>query len=551
MPIDASIALGIKPVQTKSQNEYMNELYTLRNAEQTNQMNQMKMGETQRAQAQAEDTRNFFRQPGFNIEKMTPAQDAELAGLNPDFYEKLKSKQTLQRTQESETAKRSEEIQGMYDDRYANMIKDAKTPEQVDLILEHRYKNPALKGSPFQAIPLDQIKANVPRDLSTPEGQAAFSRYTRETSLKAKDAADSKLLHFFGTGGGTQGQGKYSDSLPGTYTPNTPTTAEIGAEDPKLRPALAQRNNLAAELNTLTSSMKDLPPTQEQAALIQAKQADIAALDTNIGAMQKAQQSAKHTDKEFIDLVNIQKDLVARGLKNTPEYANITDRIAKLTHVAEGAEPLTDAGRKLMGELVGMGYVPSSRSYAAMNAAADMGVTAKQFVSGKANLAALVDTSKSEAKTGAFEKLFTRNIQGVLDAGRKLTGKSGVPIIDEYIANPVTRALGLNPALDAYDVLIKGSLNEYGKLVGGSFGTAVAQAEIKRIEKLLHAAKTRPQMEAIIESMTFETANRMYGFKATKAELLGETPPEPPPSPYAPKAKAPAKTVTGQTIKNW
>ena len=551
MPIDASIALGIKPVQTKSQNEYMNELYALRNAEQTNQMNQMKMGETQRAQAQAEDTRNFFRQPGFNVEKMTPAQDAELVALNPDFYEKLKSKQTLQRTQESETAKRSEEIQGMYDDRYANMIKDAKTPEQVDLILEHRYNNPVLKGSPFQAIPLDQIKANVPRDLSTPEGQAAFSRYTRETSLKAKDAADSKLLHFFGTGGGTQGQGKYSDSLPGTYTPNTPTTAEIGAEDPKLRPALAQRNKLAAELNALTSSMKDLPPTQEQAAMIQAKQADIAALDTNIGAMQKAQQSAKHTDKEFIDLVNIQKDLVAKGLKDTPEYANITDRIAKLTHVAEGAEPLTDAGRKLMGELVGMGYVPSSRSYAAMNSAAEMGITAKQFVTGKANMAALGKVTTTEAQSGAFASAFDQNAKAVLDMAGKV-GKSGIPIIDEYFANPLSRATGKNPELAAYGVFIKATANEWGKLVSSASGgnQALAQAEIKRIEKLLNDAQSQEQVRAALSSMDLESLNRKYGFEAAKAKLLGETPPAPPVNPRA-TPKAPAKTVTGQTVKNW
>lgn len=50
MPVDATIALGLKPVQVKSQNEYMNELYTLRNAEQTNQMNQMKMNEANRLQ---------------------------------------------------------------------------------------------------------------------------------------------------------------------------------------------------------------------------------------------------------------------------------------------------------------------------------------------------------------------------------------------------------------------------------------------------------------------------------------------------------------------
>jgi len=551
MAINDEIAAGVKPIQFENPLNNMIKMTSIQNDMQTNRLNQMKMVETERAQAQAEDTRNFFRTPGLNIENMTPTQKQMLASKDPALFEKLMGQLTTQKTQESEAAKRSEEIQGMYDDRYANMMKDAKTPEQVDLILEHRYKNPALKGSPFQAIPLDQLKANVPRDLSTPEGQAAFSRYTRETSLKAKDAADSKLLHFFGTGGGTQGQGKYSDSLPGTYTPNTPTTAEIGAEDPKLRPALVQRNKLAAELNTLTSSMKDLPPTQEQAAMIQAKQADIAALDTNIGAMQKAQQSAKHTDKEFIDLVNIQKDLVARGLKNTPEYANITARIAKLNHIPEGVEPLTEAGRELAGGLVGMGYVPSSRSTVAINAAALAGVTPKQFVTNKANMSALTRITQTEAQAGAFADAFEQNAKAVLDMAGKV-GKTGIPIIDEYFANPLSRASGKNPELSAYGVFIKATANEWGKLVSSASGgnQALAQAEIKRIEKLLNDAQTKEQVAAVISSMDLESLNRKYGFAATKARLLGEAPPAPPVNPRA-TPNAPAKTVTGQTVKNW
>ena len=54
MPIDASIALGVKPMQVKSQGEYLNELYNQQNAEQTNQLNQMKMGEYSRGIATTE-----------------------------------------------------------------------------------------------------------------------------------------------------------------------------------------------------------------------------------------------------------------------------------------------------------------------------------------------------------------------------------------------------------------------------------------------------------------------------------------------------------------
>ncbi len=58
MPIDPSIALGVKPMQVKSQGEYLNELYNQQNAEQTNQLNQMKMGEYKRGLAEDEQFKN-------------------------------------------------------------------------------------------------------------------------------------------------------------------------------------------------------------------------------------------------------------------------------------------------------------------------------------------------------------------------------------------------------------------------------------------------------------------------------------------------------------
>ena len=58
MPVDASIALGVKPMQVKSQGEYLNELYNQQNAEQTNQLNQMKMDEYKRGLSEDEAIKN-------------------------------------------------------------------------------------------------------------------------------------------------------------------------------------------------------------------------------------------------------------------------------------------------------------------------------------------------------------------------------------------------------------------------------------------------------------------------------------------------------------
>jgi hypothetical protein len=60
MPIDASIALGVKPMQVKSQGEYLNELYNQQNAEQSNQLNMMKMQAMNREIADSEAVKNYF-----------------------------------------------------------------------------------------------------------------------------------------------------------------------------------------------------------------------------------------------------------------------------------------------------------------------------------------------------------------------------------------------------------------------------------------------------------------------------------------------------------
>ena len=52
--IDANIALGVRPLQIKSQGEYLNELYAQKNAEQSNQLNAMKMDEYKRGLATTE-----------------------------------------------------------------------------------------------------------------------------------------------------------------------------------------------------------------------------------------------------------------------------------------------------------------------------------------------------------------------------------------------------------------------------------------------------------------------------------------------------------------
>ena len=58
MAIDPSIALGVKPVQITSQEDYLKDIYAMQNAQQANQLNRMKMDEYSRGMAQDEAIRN-------------------------------------------------------------------------------------------------------------------------------------------------------------------------------------------------------------------------------------------------------------------------------------------------------------------------------------------------------------------------------------------------------------------------------------------------------------------------------------------------------------
>jgi hypothetical protein len=546
MPIDASIALGIKPVQTKSQNEYLNELYTMRNAEQANQMNQMKMAETERAQAQAEDTRNFFRTPGLNIENMTPTQKQTLASKDPALFEKLMTQQSTQKTQESETAKRAVETRGIYADHYGNEFSKLTNPQEAASLVSSMYDNVHMKDSPIHGVTKKQALARIPQDVNSPE----WLKYIQQNSLNAKDYGQSQLLEFRDTGDATQGFDKTSGLARGPSTAKGMTPKEQLDAFPGLQEAQASRKQLVEDIKQGAINMQNTASSPELAYVFRTQQVarseQLAKLDKDIIGMKTKANETTRAPSPDMQLVNELTYLDANGLGKSPRATHVRALLAKQEHIAE-TESYTPEGLNLAADMVRNGVVPPRGGKGAINAAAAAGVTAKDFVTGKANIAGLTQVTKTEAQTGAFENTFVKNAEATLQMGRRI-GKSGVPIIDEYLANPAARASGKNPELAAYDVFIKGTLNEYAKIVSGALGnTAVAQNEIKKMEKLLNSAQTTEQLENAVNAMITETRNRRWGFKAQKAEILGQ------PEPAAPVNKFNLETkevmVNGKKIK--
>lgn len=547
MAINDEIAAGGRPVQFENPLNNMVKFANIQNDMANMALHKQKMDETQRAQAQAEDTRNFFRTPGLNIENMNPAQKQMLASKNPELFEKLMTQQSTQRTQESETNKRDAETEALHILPYAAEYGRVNNRDEVISLTKHLYANPKLQNAPFHAKTLEQAIAAIPDD-TTPEGKAALKDYASKNALGAKDYADKQLLSFAVEGGNYVGRNKITGAIvsssPISLTAEQAMYAPSGLEAKQAKLKALEKQTADQDALIARTSGLGLPGTVEMLTEQQkSRTAEQDVLRGEIGVLQKQGQAAKNTTIAPIQLLNELDLLVKNGQGNSQRAKDVRGLIDKEKHIAEGVEPLTEAGRELAGNLVKMGYVPSSRSTVAINSAANMGVTADQFVTGKANIAGLTQVTKTESQTGAFENTFVKNAEATLQMGRRI-GKSGVPIIDEYLANPAARASGKNPELAAYDVFIKGTLNEYAKIVSGSLGnTAVAQAEIKKMEKLLNSAQTTEQLENAVNAMITETRNRRWGFKAQKAEILGQ------PAPAAPvnKFNLITKVIDGKT----
>jgi hypothetical protein len=313
---------------------------------------------------------------------------------------------------------------------------------------------------------------------------------------------------------------------------------------PGLQEAQAERKQLVEDIKQGAINMQNTASSPELASVFQTQQAaryeKIAKLDKDIIGMKTKANETTRAPSPDMQLVNELSYLEANNLGKSPRATHVRALLAKQEHIAE-TEAYTPAGLDLAADMVRNGVVPPRGGKGAINAAAAAGVTAKDYVEGKTSIGALGALNKQQALTGAFEKTFNANADATLKAGLALNGRSGVPIIDEYISNPFAKATGKNPELAGFKVYLKGTLNEYAKIVSGTTGNAaVAQAEIKRMTDLLNSAQTREQLISVINAMKAEVANRRKGFIEQKAEMRGEALPAEAeaPAPHAhPKTK--------------
>jgi hypothetical protein len=551
MAIDASIALGLKPVQVENPLNNMVKFANIQNDMANMELHRQKM-EAGGIEAQRLNELSKYLGSGGRDENRILSLGGEKAlnELRQSKLAELQGAEVASKTADAGIAR--------HKDILANYV---NTPEQARQWLYAGFTDPATKVTYNTLGSFDQLAARIPND------PAEFGKWKEQNVVGMEKHLQNTAVKNTTNLGNRYEQRDAQGRLVGQPMMIGATIKERSEIPPDILTGLANQDALEQQikqgnpagqapvasqatqlLNASVAQANDQtpPPISPLAANVASQQQQLDAVNAKLREDQK-QAAADKKAFEFKTLVADVAQLEANGQGNSPTAQRLKARIAKKVHIAEGVEPLTEAGRELAGGLVGMGFMPSSRATVALNAAALAGVTPKQFVTNKANLSALTKITQTEAQSGAFASAFDQNAKAVLDMAGKV-GKSGIPIIDEYFANPLSRATGKNPELAAYGVFIKATANEWGKLVSSASGgnQALAQAEIKRIEKLLNDAQSQEQVRAALSSMDLESLNRKYGFEAQKAKLLGETPPEPPVNPRA-TPKLITKVIDGKT----
>ena len=537
MAINDEIAAGGRPVQFENPLNNMVKFANIQNDMANMALHKQKMDETQRAQAQAEDTRNFFRTPGLNIENMTQEQKQMLASKDPALFEKLMTQQSTQRTQESETAKRAVETRGIYADHYGNEFSKLTNPQEAASLVSNMYDNVHMKGSPIHGVTKEQALARIPQDVNSPE----WLKYVQQNSLNAKDYAQSQLLEFKDMGGVIQGFNKTSGLAQGPSTAKGLTPEQELTAVPGQAKLVAEYNQTVAAIKGLLAKAND-PANAGQAAQLLADAKDLSNSNELRGEAIKGMQGqaaqGKHASAEFLQVSARLEQLRAAGQENGPEGKALQARIAKETYIPPASMDLSPEqynalygpdGSVTQGRLDP--YKVNGRN-AKIYANAEIGNPGTNM-NQLAGTAALNRNAQFMGKQLTIEML-PKMLSNMSEAGKKLNfndnkyfgavqawykGASNDPEFISYMAqrNDVLLTLmGAMRSVGASDLAHRAEIDAAPQNMSPRAFDAYVAGQYKALEPRL----------------------------AQAAKFTGSKPP-------AETSNAPAKTVTGQTVKNW
>lgn len=479
MPIDSSIAMGIRPVQIDSPLNALAQVLQAKGLQNQNDLAQYTLGKAKRT----DDDMNALMvhlQNGGDLSTDAGQRAAmNAAPLSaPGFIKtRLDQQKTVADTAHA-NASATKEMSEATEKRlsqWRDLSQQITTPESAAAFLQAMRSDPTMRDTPIAQVPLDQALSQIPKD------PAQLETWKQKFAVGA-----TKFIEL--------------------NKPNIQTRNTGGSTDTISVPGLGGAATVISSVQNTVSP------------------------DASLQASTSRSNTAANIAKDF-KLAGVNPDgspSDGGGLLSPESVINAATR-----YNMDGTLP-PNLGRGTQGPR----QTAQILNEAARQAAARGDTPEAQRIAqlaNKSSAAALTKLSTQEAAVGAFEKNFTKNADIAEELSAKVD-RTGVPLLNKWI-NAGKRSVQGDPELSAFDASVKATVNEYAKIVGGgSGGAATAQGEISKIEGLLSAAQTKEQVSSVLSLMRRETANRMQSFQEQKAELKSGmvVPGSVKPAPHAP-----------------
>jgi len=179
--IDPSIALGVKQFEAPNPLNAMAQYTQIQNAQQANQLNQMKMAEYERARAEEEGVRNALARGDIKLD--TPEGRAGLLKYGKTGLEYGKA---LTEQQKAVVARQVEEAKLVADrtKQYRTALDFVHTPEQYLAWHEANHADPILGPAlANMGVTAETSRANIMKQMATPGG---FEKLINQSKLGAE-----------------------------------------------------------------------------------------------------------------------------------------------------------------------------------------------------------------------------------------------------------------------------------------------------------------------------------------------------------------------------
>jgi hypothetical protein len=268
MAIDASIALGVKPVQLESPLNQMSNVYALQNAAQSNQLNQMKMDEYKRGVAQSERVRNYLA----TAKPDDPDFVNNLVAIDPELA--MKYQTHTANLAESQAKAKNLGLAGQ--ETQSKLLKSAleqsqaaltniRTPDQFLAWHEANHTHPII--GPYlssMGVTKDSARANIEEAMARPGGfqellqksALGLAKFTElnKPNIQTQNLNDKSVVSAYP---GLGGAPTILSTTPMGISPNTTATINAAAEQGRLNRAAKLKSEIDSGTSDLTPETLD------------------------------------------------------------------------------------------------------------------------------------------------------------------------------------------------------------------------------------------------------------------------------------------------------